>query len=165
MSQRNWWARIWTLNDSKGDDSFPIARKSKFWFEPVYVEGILTFYYLRFDAGVMGDCFKDLRLYPMGIREMPAPAALPGWNPDDEPTREKFMAAATAVRKTGNAHPVYIRLEGTLWVPANEYEKELVIARFYYFKGAENGRDWFVFDIISSAEAKVQDGTGHGDEE
>lgn len=171
MSQKNWWAKIWTLHAATGDGAYLLPPGSQFWFEPVSTDGSLSFFYLRFEKEKMDECFRNMKMYPVGVKELQKPP-LPPWDAGNAPRCKQFMDQAVQVKREGRDIPLYVRLEGRFWAPTapGEYEqefdvKEFEIARFYHFPALECGRDWFVFDIISPGKVKVQDGTGHGDDE
>jgi hypothetical protein len=164
MSQHNWWARVWKLHASKGEGANLIAAGNKFWLEPVHSDGSLAYFNLCFVRGEMNECFKHLKLYPVGVID-PQCDPLPLWNEHDPVICKQHMDTAIGVRKIGYDNPLIKRLEGTFWAPDKNDEPEHEIARFYFLPRVECNRDWFVFDIISPASHKEQDGTGHGDEE
>jgi hypothetical protein len=147
----------WVFNGSQGAGAPLIPKGSRFWLHAVNADGSPAYFTLHDPTDGMNHCFKNRKLYPVGVNKIQVDRLTP-WKDGDPAIAQEHMGAAIKVRNKGRSDPLAARLEGTFTVGSN-----LEVVRIYCFPGQQkDGRDWMVFDIISNY-AVQEDGTGHGD--
>jgi hypothetical protein len=170
MKYREYWAKVWTLHDNGETGGDVVPPGSKFWLQPVSVDREIVCYSLCFEQG-LNKCLQGTKLYPVGVTHMKCDT-LPAWKDGDPILKAKYLNRAFQVQSNGRTNSYFKRLEGTFERDTEGGPEQQIVRMYCLAQGEDNGRDWFVLDIIRCAyeaplvemEHLFQDGVAHGDD-